>query len=158
MCIRSLLTLLRTSGLSCCLWVSFSHILGHFRHEFCWAHSAIYWGAFDINSYLRLAEQLDRIGLVDPADDLEAAQAQIQISYYICICICLYVYRVAEKQTQQVGGGGNRDLRRQKQQDAKQNKKEKKTEKPPIAATSKAQILKSQRLKSSSKYARALTF
>ncbi len=92
MCIRSLLTLLRTSGLSCCLWVSFSHILGHFRHEFCWAHSAIYWGAFDINSYLRLAEQLDRIGLVDPADDLEAAQAQIQISYYICICICLYVH------------------------------------------------------------------
>ena len=92
MCIRSLLTLLRTSGLSCCLWVSFGHILGHFRHEFCWAHSAIYWGAFDINSYLRLAEQLDRIGLVDPADDLEAAQAQIQISYYICICICLYVH------------------------------------------------------------------
>jgi hypothetical protein len=54
---------------------------------------------------------------------------------------------VAEKQTQQVGGGGNRDMRRQKQQDAKQNKKEKKTEKPPIAATSKAQILKSRHLK-----------
>jgi hypothetical protein len=32
--------------------------------------------ALNYNAILRLAEQLDRIGLIDPADDLEAAQVK----------------------------------------------------------------------------------